>query len=119
MLALQPEAARHPPCSFPICTVLTRISANCDQKSQLKVPVHKFAILPSRYRGMKQGLRAQLCSAASSSSKTCCCNRGCARPDLSGIRCCAIFGFTMPCEKVNPCFGLPQPKKRSFVLCAG
>jgi len=28
MLALQPEAARQPPCSFPICTVLTRISAN-------------------------------------------------------------------------------------------
>jgi len=47
MLALQPEAARHPSCSFPICTVLTRISANCDQKSQLKVPVHKFAVLSS------------------------------------------------------------------------
>ena len=58
MLALQPEAARHPPCSFPICTVLTRISANCDQKSQLKVPAtnSQFSHL---VQGMKQVLRVQ------------------------------------------------------------
>ncbi len=48
MLVLRPEAARHSSYSFPICTTLTRISANCDghQESQLKVPVHKFAIPP-------------------------------------------------------------------------
>jgi len=40
MLALRPEAARHSSCAFPICTTLTRISANCDrhQESQLAIP---------------------------------------------------------------------------------
>ena len=118
MLALQPEAARHPLALSRSAPVLTRISANCDQKSQLKVPAtnSQFTHL---VQGMKQVLRVQQYPVASSSSRTCCCNRGSVRPDLSRIRYCAILGFTMPCEKVNPCFGLPQPKKRSFVPCAG
>ena len=118
MLALQPEAARHPLALSRSAPVLTRISANCDQKSQLKVPVHKFAVLPS-YTGNEASSARTAVLGRRSSSRTCCCNRGCVRPDLPGIRCCVILGFAMPCEKVNPCFGVPQPKKRSFVLCAG
>jgi len=97
MLALQPEAARHPSWSFPICTVLTRISANCCPKPQLKVPVHKFAVLPSCTGNEASSARTAVLRRRSS-SRPCCCNRGSVRPDLPGIRCCAILGFAMPCE---------------------